>query len=302
MSAIVAFYRGEQPDYLGRRLEDVWAWDNDRLEMIHNYIQVLFPSDEPSLFNARAPLLDAETVAAFRGDERLRRNLAASHDRMLRFYGLAFEPQAGRVVRRPDFEARARNWVNPFNHNYLRITRILKCLMALGLETRARAFFGALEAIYDERPYEIGPETFDFWQNAVRAAPDDEEGTGLRLRVLGGAYAVCRLDPGAPAPAWGGTGLFALTRTADELSVVCPESDAPPGVRCERGWRCLQVIGPLDLAAVGVLASLVSPLAAADVSVFVLSTFDTDYLLVKDEAFEAAVEALGRSGHRVEDG
>ena len=92
MSQIVEFYRGERPDYLGRWLRNLWGWDNDRLEMIHNYIQILFPNEEPSMFNAWAPVLDTPTIAAFRSDARLRRNLAVSHDLMLRFYGLQYDP------------------------------------------------------------------------------------------------------------------------------------------------------------------------------------------------------------------
>src|SRR5579864_4023505 len=114
-SSIVAFYRGEAPDYLNRRLQDIWGWDNDRLEEVHDYIQVLFPNREPSMFNARAPLLDDETVAAFRSDPRLRENLVLSLARMLRFYGLRFDAGTGQVVRADDFSERAANWINPGN-------------------------------------------------------------------------------------------------------------------------------------------------------------------------------------------
>src|SRR5207245_1453230 len=97
MSAIVDFYRGDQPDYQGRKLHDIWQWDNDRLESVHDFIQVLFPNQEPSRVNPDAPLLDQVTIDAFQQDEELRRNLARSLDRMLRFYGLAYEPESGRV-------------------------------------------------------------------------------------------------------------------------------------------------------------------------------------------------------------
>jgi uncharacterized protein len=122
----------------------------------------------------------------------------------------------------------------------------------------------------------------------------------VALTVVAGTYSVCRLGPDAPLPAWAAGGpLVSVTRTPDETSVVCPAAAVPAGVRCEGGWRCLRVAGPLDFGMVGVLAGLVGPLAAAGLSVFVVSTFDTDYLLVKEERFDAAVGVLRRSGHVV---
>src|SRR5262249_43351079 len=129
--------------------------------------QILFPNREPSPVNPAAPVLDASTIAAFGDDEELRRNLARSLDVMLRFYGLEYDPGSDQVRRGPDFATRARNWLSFWNHNYLRITRILNCLMALGLPERARAFFRCLEEIYAEYKDEIGANTFDYWRNAV---------------------------------------------------------------------------------------------------------------------------------------
>jgi hypothetical protein len=299
MSWIVEFYRGERPDYLGRWLRDLWGWDNDRLEMIHNYIQVLFPNEQPSMFNAWAPVLDAATIAAFRSDTRLRRNLGVSHDALLRFYGLEYDPQSKKVVRRHDFEERARNWIDPFNHNYLRITRILNSLVALGLSERARAFFECLRDIYAERQADIGEETFSYWRDAVRSVmPAATEGRpSLALHLLEGTFAVCRLAPDAPWPEWPRGDLVSVTRTREELSIVCTESAVPEDVRREGDWRCLQVVGPINFAAVGVITSLVTPLSEAGISVFVLSTFDTDYLMVKDEELKRALLFLKESGH-----
>jgi len=122
----------------------------------------------------------------------------------------------------------------------------------------------------------------------------------LSLVPLDGAFAVSRLDVDALLPGWAAGGPFvSTTRTAGEFSVVCREEAVPAGVRCERGWRCLRIAGTLDLSLVGVLASLVGPLAEAGVSVFVVSTFDTDYLLVKVADFEQAVGVLRRAGHAV---
>jgi hypothetical protein len=121
------------------------------------------------------------------------------------------------------------------------------------------------------------------------------------LLAVEGTFAVCRLGADSPIPPWATAGPFcSITRTADELSVVCRLDAVPEGVVGERGWRCLRVAGALPFAVVGVLASLTTPLAEAGVSVFAVSTFDTDYLLVKEEAWQRAVDALVRYGHSVQ--
>ena len=122
----------------------------------------------------------------------------------------------------------------------------------------------------------------------------------LTLSLLPGTFTICRLDPEAIIPDWAKAGGFiSITRTSDELSVVCPEANVPDGVRCDRGWRCFKVEGPLDLSLTGVLASLANPLAEARINIFALSTFDTDYLLVKQEKATQAAEVLTRAGHRL---
>ncbi len=120
----------------------------------------------------------------------------------------------------------------------------------------------------------------------------------LTLVPVEGDFAICRLHRDAPLPAWAfGGGFVSITRTDDELSVVCRQGAVPGGVRCERDWRCLRVAGTLDLSLVGVLASLVVPLADAGISVFAASTFDTDYLLVKEMDAIRAGEVLRCHGH-----
>ncbi len=127
-----------------------------------------------------------------------------------------------------------------------------------------------------------------------------EKAYKLTLVPVEGAYAVCRLAPDGPLPEWVGSGPFvSITRTRDELSVVCREEVVPEGVQCQPGWRCLRVAGTLDFALVGILAALLDPLAAAGISVFVVATYDTDYLLVKQADFPRAVEVLQRVGHAV---
>jgi len=163
MTPIVSFYKGLTPDAFGRRITDIWAFSDPQLEDVHNYIQRLFPNRVPSAF-VNAPLLDDATVQAFHEDEDLRRRLLSSLDRMLRFYGLAREGE--RVERSADFAVKARSWLTPYNHNFLRITRILLCLKELGLGPWADAFFRCLEEIHAEYR-EIGSETFRYWHNAV---------------------------------------------------------------------------------------------------------------------------------------
>ena len=122
----------------------------------------------------------------------------------------------------------------------------------------------------------------------------------LTLVPLDGTFAVCRLAPDAPLPSWVSRERFvSITRTADELSLVCPQEVVPEGVRCEPGWRCFRVAGTLSFSLVAVLSGLLGPLANAGISVFVLSTFDTDYLLVKEAEYERAIDVLIQAGHRV---
>jgi hypothetical protein len=124
----------------------------------------------------------------------------------------------------------------------------------------------------------------------------------LELLILEDRLAVCRLDRGNCVPSWYTRGdFFSITRTPDELTVVCPESIVPDGVRAETGWRALRVFGILDFSLVGILASLAVPLAEAEITMFALSTFDTDYVLVKGDDLGRAVEALGANGHVVRD-
>lgn len=124
--------------------------------------------------------------------------------------------------------------------------------------------------------------------------------TDLPLYILPDRLAVCRLPVEAPFPDWARPGdLLALIRTRDELSITCPERFVPPEARAERGWRAIQVQGPLEFVLTGVLASIAAPLALAGISIFALSTFDTDYVLVKEDALDRAVAALTGEGFLV---
>jgi hypothetical protein len=122
----------------------------------------------------------------------------------------------------------------------------------------------------------------------------------LTLLPLDDIFAVCKLVPTAHVPSWATAGPFvSITRTPDELSVVCRQDAVPEGIICERGWRCLRVAGTIPFSVVGVLASLTAPLAEAGISVFAISTFDTDYLLVKAEDMERPLDILQRQGHAI---
>jgi hypothetical protein len=121
----------------------------------------------------------------------------------------------------------------------------------------------------------------------------------LVLEVFDGTFAICRLAPGE-SPTWPTGQFVSITRTADELSIVCEQEAMPMEVKSDRGWRCVRVVGKLDLALVGVLASLLVPLAQANVGVFVVSTFDTDCLLVKEVELQKAMEAWRAVGFEIE--
>jgi hypothetical protein len=124
----------------------------------------------------------------------------------------------------------------------------------------------------------------------------------LELRVLAGEYAVHRLKPDAPWPAAAADWPFvAAVRTGDELSVVAPAGSIPTADRTEAPWRIMKVAGPLDFGLTGVLSGLSAVLAAAGVPIFVVSTFDTDYLLVKATALAAARRALADAGYTTRD-
>ena len=123
----------------------------------------------------------------------------------------------------------------------------------------------------------------------------------LHLDVLPGSSAVARLAPTGDVPGWAhGGALSAVIRTADELTIVCPAAAIPGDVTSEGPFRTLAVRGPLDFALTGVLASLAAPLAADGISIFVLSTFDTDLLLVREHDLPAARASLEAAGHRID--
>ena len=114
----------------------------------------------------------------------------------------------------------------------------------------------------------------------------------MRVRLLPSTYAVCRLDPREAVPEWPRGDFISISRTPEELSIVCDAASAPNDVKAERDWRCFALEGPIPFEVVGVAARITSALADAKVSVFFVSTYDTDYLLVRSSAVDAAITAL----------
>jgi hypothetical protein len=120
------------------------------------------------------------------------------------------------------------------------------------------------------------------------------------LSCLPGVLAICRLEADAPVPLWAIRGAFvSITRTIDELSVVCRSGDVPAGIRCVKNFRCIKVEGPLGFDLTGIISFLTTALAQAGIPVFVVSTFDTDYILVTEDRLEETVRALSQEGHDV---
>jgi hypothetical protein len=110
------------------------------------------------------------------------------------------------------------------------------------------------------------------------------------------------LPADAGIPPWAASGIFfSITRAPNELSIVCPEENLPERAPADRGWRCLMLEGPFELTEIGMLAAITRPLAGAGVSLFAISTFSTDYLLVKQENLAAAAAALTAAGFEVTD-
>jgi hypothetical protein len=122
----------------------------------------------------------------------------------------------------------------------------------------------------------------------------------LTITVHPEQYAICRLEPDAPVPVWaGGRSLLSITRTSKELSVVCEEEMVPEAAHAERNRRLLQIEGTLAFVLTGVLASVAEPLAKAEISVFAVSTYDTDYLLISEKDLRRATEVLEAAGHTI---
>ena len=122
----------------------------------------------------------------------------------------------------------------------------------------------------------------------------------FELSLLPERFAIAQLAPAAQVQPRSEASLYSVTRTADELSMVCPEAELPANARAQTGWRALKLRGPFALSEVGVLSSIATPLAEASISLFVISTFNTDYLLIHAEQLQSAVTALESAGHKIQ--
>jgi uncharacterized protein len=122
----------------------------------------------------------------------------------------------------------------------------------------------------------------------------------LKLSVIEGRYAIAKFPRDAGIPGWAnGSSFFSVTRTLDELSIVTAETSVPAELDAARGWRMFKVNGPFSFDEIGVVAALASPLARVGVAIFVISTFDTDYLLIQQEEIPVAIETLEHAGHTI---
>lgn len=172
MGLVQDFYEGRVVHPKGFTLEYVLGWDDGVLETEHSYIQWLFPLTEPSHAVRSSPVIGQEEIALFRADAGLRQKVARAFDRMLRFYG--FAPAQGKagdgspaIVPSPDLPVRLGEWLTPGNHNFLRITRILKCLALLGFSREARSFLAALAGVRAGHPGVINDVTWRYWAEAA---------------------------------------------------------------------------------------------------------------------------------------
>lgn len=164
---IVSLYSGGA-DSAGRTHAGILAWDDERLEAVHDYIQWLFPTRQPSGVNPSATLVTDATIQSFARDPALRDRLRQAFDRMLVFYGLRW--QGNRVqIDESRFPARARVWLRPGNHNHLRLTRIMESLATLGLAEEARALQRCLLEDICAGPgaESVSPRTADYWRHAI---------------------------------------------------------------------------------------------------------------------------------------
>lgn len=169
-------------------------------------------------------------------------------------------------------------------------------------------FYGAIgfkEIRPDEVPEFLKERFLDYLNRGLKVKlikRDPNQAYKITLITLPSMISVCRLPAVSQIPAWGlSASFYSVTKTSDEVSIVCDESHVPSDVKREDGFRALKVKGPLDFGLTGILASLAEPLAKAKISIFAISTFDTDYLLIKKDSFENAIKILINAGHHVED-
>ncbi|MBD2104707.1 ACT domain-containing protein [Leptolyngbya sp. FACHB-261] len=192
------------------------------------------------------------------------------------------------------------------------LTQVIEHLQQCGVEVlegpvRRTGALGPIDSVYLRDPDGNLLEVSSMQSESTPASATQAAATqaataaGLQLSVLAERLAVCRLEPTEPIPVWAVSGaFFAVVKTVEELSIVCPQSQVPDGVIHEANWQGFKVAGPLNFALTGILAALANPLAQAGISIFAVSTYDTDYLLVREQHLEQAIAVLRQAGHQVQ--
>lgn len=160
------FLIGKGSDSSGRFIDEILNFDNFKKEMTHDYIQELFPTLDESAFNQNARILKKALLPAMKRNPVVIDNRRKAFKSMLQFYGFEYIVEKKAVVQAEDFVERSREWMTRGNHNFLRLTRILKCLTLFGLKDEAQALFAALSKLHKERPQVIG-NSFGYWKQAV---------------------------------------------------------------------------------------------------------------------------------------
>lgn len=173
---IVRFYRDEIPSWSGKWLKDIYQYDDMRLEHAHDYIQWLFPIEEPIYLNLETPKLTDEVIQEFHFDEKLRDRLEESFIEMLGFWGLDMEKFPDSVVvvfKKNNYDDKKIFWQTGKNHNMLRITRVLHSLQSLGLRLHAVGFYVALMDLVKENPSGFNETSIQFWRDAMKKIPSN---------------------------------------------------------------------------------------------------------------------------------
>lgn len=173
---ILSFYLGSGPDHCGRTLSQIVQKSDRWLEETHDYIQWLFPLDVRSQFNPNAPLLTNEIRTAFTDPSnpdrpKLQQNFCSAIYRMMVFYGYSFSPGSNDVSPTGEWRDKADNWLSDGNHNFMRMTRMLRSMILLGREELARSFHECLLAAARVHPPIISERTVEFWNEAVKTTP-----------------------------------------------------------------------------------------------------------------------------------
>lgn len=162
---LIDFYTNTQTDNYNRFLNEILNFDKVQLENTHNYIQWLFPNYQRSQFYPESPILKTNIINAFVNNNQCKENLLKAFNLMLNFYG--FVKKGNKIILAEDFELKKSIWLTVGNHNFLRLTRILKSMNSLGFKNEATELQKLLKEIYLTYPNIIGKKTAEFWEKAL---------------------------------------------------------------------------------------------------------------------------------------